>query len=96
LQRTGFLLLPVAEDRVLFLFPFVEDRVFIAPCCRGEGFYCYLLQRTWFLLLPVAEDRVLLLFPFVESRVFIAPCCRGLGSFLVHFCRGQGFYCSLL
>jgi hypothetical protein len=48
---TGFLLLPVAEDRVLFLFPFVEDRFFIAPCCRGQGFYCSLLQRKGLIIL---------------------------------------------
>ncbi len=58
LQRRGFLLIHVAEDRV-----------FIDPCCRGQGFYCSLLQRRGFLLLPVAEDRVFIA-PFCRGQGF--------------------------
>jgi hypothetical protein len=78
--RTGFNISPswkgqsfycsLLQRTWILLFPFVESRVFITPCCRrqgsflfpfcrGQGFYCSLLQRTGFLLLPVAEDKVL-------------------------------------
>ncbi len=74
------------------MLPVAEDRVLIASCYKGQGFYCYLLQRTGFYCSLLQRTGFFFLFPFVESRVCITPSCRRQGFFLFTFVKDRVFF----